>query len=93
MSIWQKAVETYDCHSALAGVPDAARSILLPISHILQNSSIEITLDEYGEFLDAYAGDEKIIIPATERSAGRSGTTLCPHPLSDQLQYTAPYGQ
>lgn len=40
MGLMQKAVETYDCHAALAGVPDAMRETLTPISHIVQNAQI-----------------------------------------------------
>ena len=36
--------------------------------------ALEITLDADGEFVQARAVDEKIVIPATEKSAGRSGT-------------------
>ena len=48
---------------------------LTPVSHILQNAQIEITLTDEGKFLSAVPvskGDESTIIPATEESAGRT---------------------
>ena len=96
MSIWQRAVETYDCHSDSVGKSFDNHVTLMPISHIIQNAQIEILLDEYGKFKEALdvAKDKKntkTIIPATERSAGRVGDTPCAHPLSDQLRYIATY--
>mgnify|MGYP002519013998 FL=1 len=96
MSIWQRAVETYDCHSDSVGKSFDNHVTLMPISHIIQNAQIEIILDEYGDFKEALdvAKDKKnnkTIIPATERSAGRVGDTPCAHPLSDQLRYIATY--
>ena len=38
MSIWQRAVETYDCHSSLAGVYEIGKVPLAPISHIVKKS-------------------------------------------------------
>lgn len=65
---------------------------LTPVSHILQNAQIEITLTGEGKFLSAVPvskGDESTIIPATEESAGRTSRPE-PHPLCDQLAYLAP---
>lgn len=98
MGLMQKAVETYDCHAALAGVPDAIRETLTPISHIVQNAQIEVTIDADGNFISAAAvvkdkksdkDDSKTIIPATEKSANRTSAP-CAHPLSDQLIYLIP---
>lgn len=95
MSIWQRAVETYDCHSDQAGKQSVEYPVALtPIAHIVQEASIEIILDEHGEFVQAESvpkDDSKTIIPATEASAGRT-SSACAHPLSDQLFYIAPYG-
>lgn len=95
MSIWQRAVETYDCHSDQAGKQSVEYPVALtPIAHIIQEASIEIILDEHGEFVQAESvpkDDSKTIIPATEASAGRT-SSACAHPLSDQLFYIAPYG-
>ena len=65
---------------------------LTPVSHILQNAQIEITLTDEGKFLSAVPvskGDDSTIIPATEESAGRTSRPE-PHPLCDQLAYLAP---
>lgn len=98
MGLMQKAVETYDCHAALAGVPDAMRETLTPISHIVQNAQIEVTIDANGNFISAAAvvkdkkserDESKTIIPATEKSANRTSAP-CVHPLSDQLKHLIP---
>ena len=65
---------------------------LTPVSHILQNAQIEITLTDEGKFQGAAAvakEDSSTIIPATEESAGRTSRPE-PHPLCDQLAYLAP---
>lgn len=96
MSIWQRAVETYDCHSSLAGVYEIGKVPLAPISHMVKDADIEITLDQKGNFVDAVILQKskndselalKTIIPVTENSAGRSGKKAYehPHPLSDNL--------
>lgn len=98
MGLMQKAVETYDCHAALAGVPDAMRETLTPISHIVQNAQIEVTIDANGNFISAAAvvkdkknerDETKTIIPATYKSSIRAKSP-CAHPLSDKLSYLIP---
>ena len=98
MGLMQKAVETYDCHAALAGVPDAMRETLAPISHIIKEAKIEVTIDANGNFVSAAAvvkdkkserDETKTIIPATEKSANRTSAP-CVHPLSDQLKHLIP---
>lgn len=98
MGLMQKAVETYDCHAALAGVPDAMRETLTPISHIIKEAKIEVTIDANGNFVSAAAvvkdkkserDESKTIIPATEKSANRTSAP-CVHPLSDQLKHLIP---
>ncbi len=97
MGLLQKAVETYDAMAHRAGKIDKTeQEPLAPISHILTRAQIEITLDQDGRFLDArtVGKDEegaKIIIPVTEASAGRAGTTVQAHPLCDELGYVSPY--
>ena len=90
----QKAVETYDCHEKYAGQYREGHSVLAPVSHLVTRAGLEITLDLDGNFYSARTVDKsepKILIPVTENSAGRSGTTICAHPLCDQLGYLAPY--
>lgn len=95
MGLMQRAVETYDCHQKYVGRYESGHTVLAPVSHIITRADIEIHLNEEGKFLDAFAvGKEepKIIIPATENSAGRT-SGICAHPLCDQLCYVAQYDQ
>ena len=94
MGLFQKACETYDTFAYLAGVPQEGKATLLPVSHIMQKAQIEITLDSDGNFVRAIPVEKsssKTVIPATIESAGRAGTTIAAHPLSDQLEYVASY--
>lgn len=101
MSLLQKAVETYDAHTSLAGKVESASYAgadgkavkacqpLAPIGHIITRADIEITLDGEGHFCQARAVDRKepkIIIPVTEDSAGRTSTPAA-HPLCEQVGY------
>ncbi len=65
---------------------------LLPLFHTTKKRAhVEIVLDEQGVFLRASVISEdnaKTILPATEKSAGRT-SGCAPHPLADQLQYVA----
>lgn len=89
MGLLQKALETYDAMERLAGIYEEGKEPLAPIGHIVTNVHIEVTIDADGQFVSARAADKdrKIIIPATERSGGRSGTVIAPHPLCDKLDY------
>ena len=90
MGLLQKAVETYDAMSHWVGKPVENKHTLLPVSHIMQKAQIEITLDRDGSFVKAEAvapENAKTVIPATEKSGGRAGKVVEPHPLSDQLDY------
>ena len=92
MGLFQKAAETYDHLSHLAGVPVADRPTLLPVSHITQKAQIEVTLDRSGAIIAAREvekDDCKTIIPATEASASRT-SGVAAHPFSDQLEYLLP---
>jgi CRISPR-associated protein Csd1 len=64
--------ETYENNSSFAGKIDKDDTVLLPISHSTQNAQIEVTIDEYGEFLRAEKITDKenavTIIPVTEDS-------------------------
>lgn len=94
MGLMQKAVETYDCHRDYVGRYLSGHTVLAPVSHIVTRADLEITLNAQGEFLSASAvgnGEAKIVIPATESSAGRSGTKVCAHPLCEKLDYLVPY--
>lgn len=88
MGLLQKALETYDALEALAGVYEEGKEPLAPIGHIVTKAQIEITLDADGHFVEAKAADrdQKIIIPVTEESAGRTSSPAA-HPLCEQLGY------
>ncbi len=63
---------------------------LMPISHTLQNAHIHIIIDEQGNFKRAAVLEKtQIVLPATEKSAGRAGKLPPPHPLADKIQYVA----
>lgn len=98
MGLLQKACETYDAMAHRVGVVyDGEREPLAPISHIMARPQIRITLDQDGRFVTAQALDKdtpKIIIPATEASAGRTVKAAeLPHPLCDYLRYLLPQNQ
>ena len=99
MGLFQKAVETYDNMEHLTGVEsEAMKAALAPIGFITTGVQIAITVTENGEFVKAeHIFDifpdsngksqkqmKKVIIPATEDSAGRSSTSAktTPHPLA-----------
>lgn len=90
MGLLQKTLETYEAMEALAGVYEEGREEpLAPVGHIVTRAQIEVTINADGQFVSAKPADKdkKIIIPATEKSAGRSGTVVAPHPLCDKLDY------
>lgn len=95
MGLLQKLMETYECHKDLAGKYQEGHAVLAPVGHIVTRSNLEITLDAEGNFCSATVVDKsepKILIPATESSAGRS-SGIAPHPLCDQLGYLSPCNQ
>lgn len=61
----------------------------IPISHTVQNTHINIVLDGEGNFKRARVLEKtQIVLPATEKSAGR-GAGEAPHALNDKLHYVA----
>lgn len=94
MGLMQTAWRTYEQHAEKAGVLHEGKEALLPISHIIQKAQIDIIIDDAGAFQGARAlgkGEDKTIIPATIESASRTSGAAA-HPLSDNLEYLAPYG-
>jgi CRISPR-associated protein Csd1 len=98
MSWIEKLSTTYDnCKSDIGvehrGEKGALKYLLLPICHTSQNAQIDIVLDGDGRFLRADVvskdGGQQTVLPATEGSAGRSGSKLAPLSLGDKLQYIA----
>jgi CRISPR-associated protein Csd1 len=85
MSWIQKLHETYE---QCKGREPLGAERLMPISHTPQQAHIEITLDADGNFKGArIVQKEETVIPATEKSAGRTGKNPPPHPLCDKVQY------
>lgn len=95
MSLLQQACDTYDyAEKAHVGRYEADKEApLAPICHIIATAMIEITINADGQYVQGSEVDDdnaKTIIPATEDSAGRSGTIPKPHPLCDYLEYFIP---
>lgn len=87
MSWIQKLHETYE---QCKGREPLGAERLMPISHTPQQAHIEITLGADGNFKGArIVQKEETVIPATEKSAGRTGKSPPPHPLCDKVQYCA----
>ena len=79
----------YSTYEACKGREPPGAEMLMPISHSVQQAHIEITLDEEGNFKEARSiSKEETVIPATEKSAGRTSGEA-PHPLCDKVQYCA----
>lgn len=98
MGLLQKACETYDAMAHRVGIVyEHEKEPLAPISHMMARPQVKITLDQDGNFVTAQALDKdtpKIIIPATEESAGRTVKAAeLPHPLCDYLRYQLPQNQ
>lgn len=92
MGLLQKAVETYERHFAYASRHLTDSAMMAPVGHIVTRADLEITLDGDGRFVGAAEVDKsepKIVIPATESSAGRTSAP-CAHPLCEQLGYLLP---
>lgn len=98
MGLLQQAYETYCAMEPFVGEYEAGKQPLAPVSHLITAAQIEITLNQNGEFLGASEAEKeesekegkkkekKIIIPATQESAGRTSAPAA-HPLCEQLGY------
>jgi CRISPR-associated protein Csd1 len=95
VGLFQNLLETYEkCSDAVGIIPIDAegntneKKILLPIFHMTFKSDICVTIDKSGDFIRATRDSKEItiIIPCTEKSAGRS-SGVSAHPLCDQLDY------
>ena len=86
MSWMAKLYDTYEAGMALE-LPDNEKP--MPISHTFQNAHVNIVIDGNGIFKRASVLEKtQIVLPATEKSAGRSSGEA-PHPLADKIQYIA----
>ena len=89
MGLLQKALETYEAMEGLAGIYEEGKEEpLAPIGHIVTKAQIEVTINAEGQFVSAKQADkdQKIIIPVTEESSGRTSSPAA-HPLCEQLGY------
>lgn len=88
---WVHALyDTYERCAGIAGLQSEGQDdVLLPVGLTIINTHVVVHLDSNGVFLGAKLQPERIIAPCTEGSAGRTGTTVAPHPLFDSLQYLA----
>lgn len=91
MGLLQNAIKTYDSMANFVGVEVEGKETLAPLGHLVTRASILITLSAQGDFISAEKFDQKIIIPVTENSAGRTSAPA-PHPLCDQVGYIADHG-
>jgi len=86
MSWMAKLYETYEKAVDL-DLPNTQK--IMPISHTLQNAHINIVINGEGAFLRAEILEKtQVVLPATEKSAGRS-SGIAPHPLADKIMYVA----
>lgn len=90
MSLMMRCIETYDAMEHLAGKQDCSEEMLAPIGHVLENASIEIIVDEKGEFVSAKNIDKQVPILCTEASATRNADIA--RPLCDELYYISKLG-
>lgn len=91
MSLFKMLYDTYDSNEAMVA-NFYTQYPLCPISHMIANIQIEVTIDDDGVFKNAGIVTERegaeTIIPVTENSAGRA-SGIAPHPLCDNLTYLA----
>jgi len=92
MSWMAKLYDTYDHIVNRCNNDGVARP--WPISHFVKNAHIEVVINNAGEYLSGRAKildsiDSPTLIPASESSAGRSGSKIAPHPLCEELGYCA----
>lgn len=79
----------YDTYEQAMEREDMAGDYPMPISHTVQNAHINIVLDGEGNFKRARILEKtQIVLPATEKSAGRSSGEAA-HALADKIQYVA----
>ena len=89
MNWFGNLAETYEHLLDVVGIPDEKGNILLPLNHMIANTDVCITIDGDGYFRRADESKHSIIIPCTEDSSSRSGSSVFPHPLHEQLGYLA----
>ncbi len=81
--------DLYDTYKNCEGKEPSGSGLLMPIAHTAQQAHIEIVVDGSGNFRRAaLVQKEETVLPATEKSAGRTSGEAA-HPLADKIQYCA----
>jgi CRISPR-associated protein Csd1 len=89
MAWLQRLYETYE---ECAGNVVQPGNKLWPISHLVKQAHIEITIDGEGNLKGMRSlgpNERETLIPCTEKSAGRTSGPA-PHPLCEEIGYCAP---
>lgn len=84
----QKLYETYE---ACAGRVEKTGDKLWPVAHLVKRAHVEIAIDDAGNFRRVELlghSQSETLIPATEKSAGRTSGSA-PHPLCEEVGYSA----
>ncbi|MBD2848154.1 type I-C CRISPR-associated protein Cas8c/Csd1 [Paenibacillus sp. IB182496] len=88
--------QTYEANTGRIGKIEKRRKdqefTLLPIAHTTQNAHIEVLVTEDGGFHSARVlskAELETLIPTTEDSSSRAGSSVFPFPLHDKLSYVA----
>jgi CRISPR-associated protein Csd1 len=85
---WIEALyRTYEsCASSVGNEND--KIPLVPVAHVVQQTHIEIAINQDGVFQGAKVAPLITVIPCSEASAGRTNAPVA-HPLADKLKYIA----
>lgn len=98
MSWMMRLSETYDnCISELwKGADTPGTPVLVGIGHTVKDFHGELCIDGQGNFIPNGGNrvllskeEQRTVIPWTEESASRTGNTIAPHPLFDDIRYLA----
>ena len=89
MGLLSQAAKTFDMMRDEIGVlkDDTKYFPLVPLYHVKKNIDLAVLLKSDGSLENISKVAENGIIPATEAAQGRSGTTVAPFPLIDQVKY------
>ncbi len=89
MGLLSQAAKTFDLMRDEIGVlkEDTKYFPLVPLYHVKKSIELSVLLKADGTLESVSKITENGIIPATEEAQGRSGTTVAPFPLIDQVKY------
>ncbi|MDU0355809.1 type I-C CRISPR-associated protein Cas8c/Csd1 [Paraglaciecola aquimarina] len=81
--------QLYETYEQAMNIESMGSNYPMPVSHTIQNAHVVISIDIEGNFKRAEVLNKtQIVLPATEKSAGRSSGEA-PHALADKIQYVA----